>query len=249
MFPPQFPPFNFAQQPQIIYGPCFVALVPAGALWSQFHPMGGYVILPPGSTAPPASPAVIVLEPVHPMMVPGLRQSLYSMDHPFAAMMQGMSVGLGQVSNVAPARQAMLGQSQADIRELEGVSLASGQPLRGMLMLLHGQRGTAKVMVMINLYRWAEFVGPALQFVGGINLSGMQPLQTPEVQAVVDRTRTDQIEFRVRGGPADQWEPITALPTRVGGNIVINIDKSFHVGNISGVGHAIGHHTTSTVGK
>jgi hypothetical protein len=249
MYSSPFPPFNVAQQAQVIYGLCFAALVPAGAMWSQFHPMGGFVILPAGSTPPPASPAVVVLEPVHPMMVQGFRQSLYSMDNPVAAMMQGMSVGLGQVSNIAPARRTLLGQNQADIRELEGVSLASGQPVRGMLILLHGSRGTAKVIVMINLFRWAEFVGPVLQFVGGINLSGLQPLQAPEVQAVVDRQRSDQIEFRVRGGPTNQWEPITALPTRVGGNVVIQIDNSFHVGNISGVGHAIGHHTTSTVGK
>jgi hypothetical protein len=182
-------------------------------------------------------------------MVPSLVQGLYGMDHPFAAMMQGMSVGLGQVSNVAPARRMMLGQNQADIRELEGVSRASGQPLRSMFILLHGPRGTAKVVVMINLFRWAEFVGSVLQFVGGINLAGMQPLRAPDVQAVVDREHTEQIEFRVRSGPDNHWEPITALPTRVGGSVVINIDKSFHVGNISGVGHAIGHHTTSTVGK
>jgi hypothetical protein len=206
------------------------------------------VVLPPGSTAPPASPAVIMLEPVQPMVVQSLMQSLYSMDNPFVAMMQGMSVGLGNVSNVAPARRALLGQNTVDIRELEGVSLASGQPVRGMLMLLHGPRGTAKVVVMINLFRWAEFVGPTLQFVGGINLSGTQPLPAPEVQAVVDRQRTDQIEFRVRGGPTNDWEAITALPTRVGGNVVINIDNSFHVGNITGTGNAIGHHSTSTLG-
>lgn len=247
MFP--LPPLSYAYQSQVIYGVCFAALVPAGASWTASPPTGGYIILPPGSTPPPASPAVIIIDPVHPMMVQSFAQSLYSMDNPMAAMWQGMSAGLSQVTQVAPARRAFLGQNPADIRELEGISMASGQPLRGMLLLLHGPRGAAKVIVMINLYRWNEFIGSVLQFLGSVNLAGGQPVQAPEVQAVVDQRNTEQIEFRVRGGPADQWEPITALPTRVAGTVIINIDKSFHVGNISGVGHAIGHHSTSTVSK
>lgn len=244
MFP--YPAFKYASQPVMLQSMTFTATVPQGFQYEAMGPMGPFAVLPPGATPPPATPACVMVEPVHPMMVPSLMMGLRSMDNPFAASMQGLSVGLRRITNVAPARQTQIGGAVAHLREIEGVSLASGQPLRGTLMLLCGARGVAKVIMFINLFRVAEFIGDCLKFIGGINVNSMAPMPMPSVQAVVDQSRLDQIEFRLRGG-SGEWEPITAMPTHVEGKVVINIDRSFHVGNISGVGHAIGHHSVSKV--
>ncbi|MGE4196357.1 MAG: hypothetical protein AB7G11_04455 [Phycisphaerales bacterium] len=230
----------------------FSALVPQGFQFQAMGPMGPFAVLPPGATPPPATPACVMVEPVPPMAVPMLMMALRSMDNPFAAVMQGFSVGLSQITSIAPARQTQIGGATAHVREIEGVSMASGQPLRGSLMLLCGMRGVAKVIMFINLFRVPEFIGDCLKFIGGINVNGFGAMPMPSVQAVVDKDRLDQIEFRVRG-EGGGWSPITAMPTRVGEQVVLRVeyhhhDHSFHVGNISGVGHAIGHHSVSKVG-
>ncbi len=243
-----FQTMHVAAHPVALEGMTFSAVVPTGFRYAALGPMGPYAILPPGAAPPPGSPACIMVEPVHPMMVPGLMQGLSSMDNPIAAVMHGMSVGLSRVTQVAPARRTHIAGAAAFLREIEGVSAMSGQPLRGTLMLLQGARGVTKVIMFINLFRVAEFIGDCLKFIGGINVNSFGPIPSPNVQAVVDTARLDQIEFRLRGEHG-QWEPITSMPTRVEGKVVINIDRSFHVGNISGVGHAIGHHSLSTLNE
>jgi hypothetical protein len=46
----------------------------------------------------------------------------------------------------------------------------------------------------INRYRWLECIGPRLELVGGLNISGGRPIET-KVLAVVDENWEDRIEM------------------------------------------------------
>jgi len=41
--------------------------------------------------------------------------------------------------------------------------------------------------------------------------------------------------------------PLTALPTCVGGTVIIHVDTLIQTGNINGTGIAVGTHSTATV--
>jgi hypothetical protein len=219
--------FNNLQVP-VLYGPTFSVALPNGFFAAQTGP-GAFVILPPGSTAPPASPATVILESVPPMFVLPLQQGLYSMDNPMAAMMQGMSMGIGYMQVLGPARQIPFAGGVADIREVEGVSLSSGQPLRLVMTLIQGPTGALKAFMAINLYRWQEFFGHCIEFAGSINVTGQAaPLPPPPVRYELDSTR-QQVEVRVAG------HSFNSMPVYVQGNLVVNItDQSVTTGDIIG---------------
>ena len=116
----------------ILNGPGYSIRVPAGFTMFQSNPMGGYALLPPGSTPPPVSPAIVGIDPIPPMMVPMLMQSLYGFENPFVQTMNAMSLGLKKVTRVAPARQMDMQAGTAHIREFDAVAM-SGQPVRMIL--------------------------------------------------------------------------------------------------------------------
>jgi hypothetical protein len=246
-----------------ISGPGFTARVPQGFTVVPPHPMAAYqmqmaamfgmpvplqsyLLVPPGSNPPPLSPALVILEELHPQAVPMFMQNLYGLEHPFVAMMNAASLGIQQIIATAPARQVPLPSGAAHIREFDGLSMPPmNQPIRFMVFAIQGMHSTVKVVIGINLYRWVEFIGPCLELVGGINLSGGQPIET-KVLAVVDKNRDDQIEMNIVH-PDNTRVPVSAFPTVVYGNVVVNVhDSSTHVGGyIQGTGIAVGQHSLS----
>ena len=236
-------------------GPGYVARVPPGFVVQPIHAMGGYLLLPPGSTPPPVSPAIVLVEPVLPMMLPALLQHLHGMENPFLSQMNAASLGLQSVTKLAPARQQAAPGGTAHIRELDGVS-ASGQPLRMILVLIVGTMGIAKVIIAVKLYRWKEFIGPCLEFLGSINASGRTPCPS-NVFAVIDPKHKDQVQIS-GGSDLASATPWTAMPVRVGNQPLLVIeklvldlsthtDKSISIRDIIGATAAIGEHSTVKV--
>ena len=235
--------FNNLQVP-VLYGPTFSVALPNGFFAAQIGP-GAFMILPPNSTAPPATPAAVILEAVLPMNVFPLQQGLYSMDNPMAAMMQGMSMGIGNVQVLGPARQIPFAGGVADIREVEGVSLFSGQPLRLVMTLIQGPMGALKAFMAINLYRWQEFFGYCIEFASSVNVTGQAAaLPPPPVRYEMDSAQ-QHVEVRVAG------HSFNTMPMYVQGNLVVNItDQSVTTGDIIGnEGIALGAHSITQILK
>jgi hypothetical protein len=233
--------FNNLQM-SVLYGPTFSVALPNGFFAAQIP--GGFLVLPPGSAAPPASPASVLLESVPSMFVFSLQQGLYSMDNPMAAMMQGMSMGIGSVQILGPARQIPFAGGVADVREVDGVSVTSGQPVRLVMMILQGAMGAMKVCFGINLYRWQEFFAGCIQFAGSINVTGQPISVPPPVSFQLDSTR-QQVAVQVAG------HPFNTMPIVVNGDVVVNTyDHSITTGDISGnEGFSIGSQSRVRISK
>ena len=120
-----------------------------------------------------------------------------------------------------------------------------GLPVRVMVIVMQGIQAAVEILLMMNLYRWAEFAAPCLSFVAQVTLAGTAPAPM-QLQAVVDKQRTDQIEYQMVS-PGRQPIPLTALPTNVGGTTIIHVDTLIQTGDINGTGIAIGSHTMSKV--
>jgi len=237
----------------MLKGPGYVARIPPGFNVRVLHPAGGYYLWPPGSTEPPVSPAIVFVDPVHPMMVPSVLQHLHGMEDPFIGRISTMSLGLQKVTKLAPARQMPTPGGTAHIRELDGVS-SGFQPVRMMVVLLIGTSGAGVlVAIAVNLHRWNEFIGPCLEFLGSVNASGKSPC-TSNVFAVVDGNHPDQIQFS-SGPDLASAVPWIDMPTQVDNKQVVRethihfhnnstrIDKSVHVeGNITGANVVSGDH-------
>lgn len=230
----------------ILSGPGYWARVPPSFTVMPLHPMGVYMLVPPGSHPPPLSPGLVIIDPVHPMAVNPLLHNIYNLENPYLALMNARSLGLANILGVAPARQTMLPGGITHIREFDAVSFST-QPVRAMVLAIVGPQATVKVLVVLNLYRWAEFIGPCLQLVSSISLSGTPSLPA-HLQAVVDEWHRDQVEFRVVT-QNNQAFPLTTLPTVYGNVTIINIDESIKAGNVNGTGIVIGRHSTTTVTK
>jgi hypothetical protein len=242
--------FSFKEKvmmnPSFIQGPGYTAPVPPGFAVIAGNPaVGGYCLIPPGSTPPPVSPGTVLIEAVNALQASMLLNTLYNLENPQANLINMQSLGLKAVVRMAPARQAPLANGIAHIREFDAIAM-SGQPMRIMLVLLQGTMGVVKLVVGINLYRWADLLAPCLQFIAGINVSNNAHPQPGAVQAVVDSSHGQQIEFRIVN-PDKTSTPFTAMPVNVGNVTVINVDRSIRVGNINGTGIVIGEHSTATV--
>jgi hypothetical protein len=228
----------------ILTGPGYSALMPDGFTMLNGDPYSGtYWLLPPGSQAV-GTPALVQIRPVHPFEVQMLLQNLYQFDNPIVAMMNAANMGLVGVTAVQPVRQLKLAQGTAHSREFDATT-AFGFPARVLVVVIEGAMGTVEVVTMVNLYRWTEFIGPCLEFIGAINLSGGMPSPSP-VRAVIDKRNTDHVEYHLVN-PDHTTAPVTALPTTVGQTIVVNVDNSIKVGNISGIGVVVGNHSISNV--
>ncbi len=165
------------------------------------------------------------------------------------------SLGLKGVLGYAPPRQMDSYAGRVHIRELDAIAL-SNQPVRIMVMAITGTSATVKVLIVINLYRWPEFISHCLQFVGGINLSGNRSSSLPlTVSAIVDRNHPEQIEFGWNDPLENSFVPITSLPTEYEGTIIINHnyygnvnhDESINIDEINGTSVSVGSHSTSRV--
>lgn len=225
-------------------GPNYSVLPPMGFSLLNGDPFSGtYWLLPPGSH-PIDIPAIIQIRPVQPFEVPMLLQNLYGFDNPYMAMLNAMNLGLVNIIGTLPVRQVNLPQGTTHIREFDAVTIR-GLPVRVMVIVIQGAQSAVEVVIMVNLYRWVEFISSCLEFVNRINLLGM-PSSTGYLQAVIDRTRTDQIEYQLVN-PDNTAIPLTALPTAYGNVTIINVDNSIKTGNIRGTGVVVGSHSTAKV--
>jgi hypothetical protein len=227
-----------------IFGPGFSVEVPPGFTLAFSNPMAGfYRVFPPGVSQFNIE-AMIQVRAVQPFELPGLLETLYSLENPIVAMQQAMSLQLAGFLGMQPARQVQMAQGPAHIREFDAMNFL-GFPLRVMVVIMTSPQAAVEVLVAMTLYNWAQYITPCMTFLSLINL-GSAPQPLPQLVAVVDQGRKDQIEYRLVG-PNGESIPLTALPTNVGGTTIINIDASIRTGNINGTGIAIGEHSIAKV--
>jgi hypothetical protein len=227
-----------------IVGPGYSVQLPPGFTVAVSIPLAGvYRLLPPGVT-PFDIQAGIQIRPVDAVSLPVLLQNLYAMENPMVGFANAANLGLANVLGMLPVRQVQMPQGLTHIREFDGVTML-GFPVRVMVLVIQGAQSSVEVVVMVNLYRWMEFIGPCLDFVGRINLGGI-PQAPPKLQALVDKNRKDQIEYQLVP-PNQQPIPLTALPTSVGGTTIIHVDTLIQTGNINGTGIAVGTQSTASV--
>jgi len=228
-----------------IAGPGYSVQVPPGFTFAGGMPaMGVYRLMPPGVSQFDVE-ALLQIRPVQAFDLQALLQHLYTFDNPIVAQMNAANLGLCQVLGVLPIRQMPMPQGQTTIREFDAMN-PLGMQLRVMVLVMVGPQSAVEIVVMMNLYRWTEFVGPCLQFVGQIDLQGVSPQQPAQLQAVVDQNQKNQIEYQLVR-PDHAPVPLTALPTCVGGTVIIHVDTLIQTGNINGTGIAVGTHSTATV--
>jgi hypothetical protein len=226
--------------PNTISGPGYsVPLPPGFTLAGGLPAMGVYRLLPPGAT-PYNVDALLQIRPVQPFDL----QNVYSMDNPMMALAQVASLGLTNVLGVLPVRQVPMPQGNTHIREFDAVNMFQ-MPLRVMEIVMIGTQSAVEVLVLMSLYRWMEFAAPCLDFVARINLGGA-PQAAPELRAVVDQNRKDQVEYQLVS-PNQAPIPLTSLPTSFGGTTIIHVDTLIQTGNINGTGIAVGAHSTAAV--
>jgi len=225
-------------------GPGYSVDLPPGFTLAQSLPIAGaYRFFPPGVSALNIE-ALLQIRPVQAFELQALIQNLYSFENPMVAQYNAMNLGLAGVLGILPVRQVQMPQGLTHIREFDAVNFV-GVPLRVMVFVMISPQAAVEVIVLLNLYRWTAFVASCLDFVGRISLGGV-PQAAPQLLAVVDETRKDQIEYQFVG-PNQQPIPVTALPTNVGGTMIINVGTLIQTGDINGTGIAVGTHSTATV--
>jgi len=228
----------------MLAGPGYsVALPPGFTVVESMPAMGVYRLLPPGAT-PMDREAQLQIRPVQPFELQPLLQNIYGFENPWVAQMNAAGLGIANVTGMLPARQTPLPQGVGHIREFEGFTFV-GFPVRVMVIVIVGGQAAVEVVVMMNLYRWTEFAAPCLSLVAQITLAGTAPPPV-QMQAMVDEQRQDQVELQLVTADGETI-PLTALPTHVEGNLVVNIGTVIKTGNINGTAIAIGEHTVAKV--
>jgi hypothetical protein len=230
--------------PGMLYGPGYaLALAPGFTIVESMPPMGIYRILPPGSF-PYARAAQVQIRAVQQFELGQLLQNVYGADNPMVAQMNAVNLGMVNVTGMLPVRQVQLPQGLGHIREFEGLAIA-GFPVRVMEIVIVGQQAAVELVIMMNLFRWMEFVGPCLSLITALTLAGAAPVPA-RLEALMDQNRRDQVEYQMVT-PGQQPVPLTALPTSVQGVTVVNYGTIIETGNINGTGIAIGPHSVSKV--
>ncbi len=238
---------NWNIPPNLWRGPGYSVLMPPGFSALPPDPMSGSTYAwPSGSWGPPNGPALVWLLPISPFQVQNLRQHYLNFDNPMVAAMNAQSLGLLNVLRIAPLRQTVLNGANALVREFDALSL-NGQPVRMSAILLFGPQSTLQCIVGISLYRWVEFVGPTLQFVGNLQLDGTSA-SPGEVRSVIDRNDLNRVEMQVVNADRSV-APIMSMPTAVAGTPVFQIHVeaggSIRFGDVQGTNVQIGNHNTS----
>lgn len=228
----------------MLAGPGYtLELAPGFTLAESAPAMGMYRLLPPGSL-PNDRPAQVQIRAVPPFELGSLLANVYGFANPMVAQASAAGLGLVSITGFLPARQVALPQGVGHVLEFDALTFM-GLPVRVLEIVIVGQQAAVELVIMMNLFRWTEFAAPCLSLIGRVTLAGAPP-PVASVQAVVDRNRQDQVEFRMVTG--DQRSvPLTALPTTVQGTTVINFGTIVETGNINGTGIAIGSHTVSKV--
>jgi hypothetical protein len=228
----------------VLTGPGYSVLLPSGFSVLSGDPYSGaYWLLPPGSYVTDI-PAIVQIRPVQPMELPLLLQNLYQFENPYVAMINAANLGLANVTAIWPVRQVQLGEGAAHIREFDAITIR-GFPARVMVVVIQGAISAVEVVTFVNLYRWAEFIGSCLNFVGGINLSGKMP-SASLVQAVIDKKNKGQVEYHLINSDGTT-SPLTSMPTTVENITIVHIDNSIKTGNIRGTGVVVGNHSIAKV--
>jgi hypothetical protein len=228
----------------VLTGPGYTLALPPGFTVAQsVPPLGAYRVLPPGST-PFDVQAQVQIRGVQQFELQTLLQNVYAFENPMVMQTNAAGLGIMTVTGMQPVRQEQFPQGTGHIREFEGITMM-GFPVRVMEVVIEGGQAAVELLMMMNLYRWMEFAAPCLSLIAQLTLVGSAPPQG-EVQAVVDEQRDDQVELQmvVAGGKP---VPLTALPTTVQGNVVVNIGTIIKTGDINGTGIAIGSHTVAKV--
>jgi len=228
----------------VLTGPGYSLVLPPGFTVAESMPaLGIYRVVPPGTT-PFERAAQVQIRAVQQFELGQLLQTMYGLENPMIAQASAASLGMVGVSGMLPARQAQFPQGVAHIRDFEGPTMM-GLPVRVMEIVLVGEQAAVELTVMMNLFRWTEFAGPCLSLITGLTLAGAAPAQA-QVQAMVDEERQDQVEYQLVT-PGQEPVPLTALPTHVQGDVIVNIGTIVKTGNINGTGIAIGSHTVAKV--
>jgi hypothetical protein len=224
-------------------GPGYTLELPSGfTVAESMPPLGVYRVLPPGST-PFDREAQVQIRSVQPFELGALLQNVYAFENPMVMQSNAAGLGIMSVTGLMPVRQEQFPQGKGHIREFEGITM-TGFPVRVMEIVIEGPQAAVELLVMMNLFRWAEFAAPCLSLVTQLTLAGAPPPQA-QLQVLVDEQRQDQVEYQIV--TKDQTMPLTALPTNVQGTTVINYGTIVETGNINGTGIAIGSHTVSKV--
>jgi|SRR5580658_752607 hypothetical protein len=233
----------------------YTAPLPPGFNAMPLDPFGGYMVLPPGSSPPPFSMALIWISPIAPAAFPTLLQTYYEFDNPMVAMSNAYSLGLINILQVAPLRQSNMNGASAYIREFDAVS-QNGHPTRLTAILLQGPASALQVIVGVNLYQWAQFIGPALQFVAGIQLTGTCQ-GTGSIQAFMEHPQSPDVQFAVVNHDGSAT-PLVTLPAQndKGQSVVINYygpvqygNKNDYSGNFSNSDNQFGDKSAQNVRK
>jgi hypothetical protein len=225
-------------------GPGYTLELPPGfTVVESMPPLGVYRVLPPGST-PFDREAQVQIRAVQPFELQTLLQNVYAFENPMVMQSNAAGLGIMSVTGVQPVRQEQFQQGKGHIREFEGITMI-GYPVRVMEIVIEGPQAAVELLVMMNLMRWTEFVTPCLSLITQLTLAGA-PAPQGQVQAVVDEQRQDQVEYQIVT-PGHQPVPLTALPTTVHGNVIIQVENLIETGDIHGTGIAIGSHTVSKV--
>jgi hypothetical protein len=228
----------------MLAGPGFTLALPPGfTVVESMPPLGLYRILPPGAT-PFDRAAQVQIRAVQQFELGPLLQNIYAFENPMVAQSNAAGLGIVSVTGMLPVRQEQFPQGVGHIREFEGFTVM-GFPVRVMEIVIAGEQAAVELLVMMNLFRWTEFAAPCLSLIAQLTLAGAAP-PSGELQAVVDEQRGDQVEIQMVT-PGQQPVPLTALPTNVQGNVVVNIGTVVETGDINGTGIAIGSHTVSKV--
>jgi hypothetical protein len=196
----------------------YTAPLPPGFNAIPMDAFGSYCVIPPGSNPPPMSMALILLSPVPPQTFPMVLQTYYNFENPMVALQNAYGLGLANILQVAPLRQSNMNGALAYIREFDAVSM-SGQPMRMTAILLQGQSSSVQAVIGINVYQWAQFAAPALQFVAGIQLAGT--VQAPgEVRAFMQHQEALDVNLQIVGRDKSVTDVMT-LPAQVEGKSVV----------------------------
>src|SRR5439155_11799611 len=94
----------------------YTAPLPQGFSAISVDAFGGYYVLPPGSSPPPFSMALIWITPVAPPAFAMLLQAYYNFDNPMVALSNAYGLGLINVLQVASLRQSVMNGASAYIR-------------------------------------------------------------------------------------------------------------------------------------
>jgi hypothetical protein len=164
------------------------------------------------------SMALILLSPVPPQAFPMVLQTYYNFENPMVALQNAYGLGLANVLQVAPLRQSNMNGAPAYIREFDAVSM-SGQPMRMTAILLQGQSSSVQAVIGINVYQWAQFAAPALQFVAGIQLAGTVPAHG-EVRAFMQHQEASDVSLQIVGKDKSVTDVMT-VPAQVEGKSVV----------------------------